>query len=694
MGIQGLSSYITQRKNKFMKNHELHDTYLVIDGNCIMFQTYVTNKCNYCFGGDYDKFAFLIAEFFDSLLKCNITPLIILDGAMEDKKLSTLYSRAKLRISRASMSEPSNPLPLQALLVKDVFKYILRSKNIKIVQACFEADDNIASIARILNCPVLSFDSDFFIYDVMYIPYNTLQQGIFRNSNGRGFVKHCKLFKYDFFVKSFPGLRREVLPLASVLLGNDFISINVFKNFLSTLKVSKKTKEGFSRNKLHLRIETVFRWLQRQSLDSAITKVICKLDSEKRQSIVEVIEMIINGYLKTESFMLSPLGFSPEYIHQAMRKISYKTYKYKKISNFIDCNLEIRDDESYLSWDEELINSSSPEEFIIVKPVTIHNLDKIVPSWFMYEYNAANFPPYFLDMINRQLIVVSEQLEDYNYPTCINISLKIISVIFRLLSKGTTNCDILKYIARGEDLDIKEYELNCKNYNIDCEIPSLQNLVNLTAIERRKIFTSTLGISDSVAVEFPPQWRVYVATIKYWFKEAEEIFTTKYHLTTLILGIVYHVIKKIIYQRTYLETDFRNIRSHDAYREFQGFILESMPIKDALERVTVNECLSAEQFFKPFLNIHMNERFNKTIVHAFSLFQNCLKYSMHFNSLLGCPYPNINVADFFSSGTLIYNLYSYLKNYNNLNEQVKHIFRNSPNILQLIVSISTQINEL
>lgn len=677
-----------------MRNHELHDTYLAIDGNCIMFQTYVTNKCNYCFGGDYHEFAYLIAEFFDSLLKCNITPLIILDGGMEDKKLSTLYSRARLRISRASMSGPSNELPLQALLVKDVFKYILKNKNIKIVQASFEADDNIASIARILNCPVLSFDSDFFIYDVMYIPYNCLQQGVFRNSNSHGFVKRCKIFNYDFFVQSFPGLRREVLPLASVLLGNDFISINVFKNFLSSLKVSKKMKQNFSRNKLHLRIETVLRWLQRQSLDSAITKVISKINPDKQTSIIEVIEMIINGYLNTEPVLLGPLGFSSEYIHRVTQRKPREQYKFKKLGNFIECNQEIRDDESYLSWDEDLINSSSPEEFCVIKPGTKHNLDKIVPAWFMYEYNAANFPPYFLDMINRQLIVVSEQLEDHNYPTCINISLRIVSVIFMLLSKGTTNCTILKYIARGKDLDIEEYELNCESYSINCEIPPLENLINLTVMDRRKIFISTLRISDKIVVEFPPHWRLYIATIKYWLKEADEIFSTKYHLMTLILGIIYHVIKRIINCGTYLGNSFRNVKVNDDYKEFQGFILETMPVKDALERVTINECLSAEQFYKPFLHIHVNEEFNKTIVHAFSLFQNCLKYSMHLNALLGCPYTSINVADFFSSGTLIYNLYNYLKNYNHLKDQVKHIFRNSPNILQLIVSVSTQIQEL
>ena len=99
MGILGLTTYISQRSDLHLQYFELHDSYLVIDGNSLASQLYMNHsKCNCCFGGDYDKYARSIEKFFDSLAKCNITPLVLIDGGIEDKKIATCRSRVRKKV--------------------------------------------------------------------------------------------------------------------------------------------------------------------------------------------------------------------------------------------------------------------------------------------------------------------------------------------------------------------------------------------------------------------------------------------------------------------------------------------------------------------------------------------------------------------------------------------------------------------
>ena len=99
MGIPGLTTYIAQRSDMHLQPFELYDTYLVIDGNALASQLYIKYaKCNCCFGGDYDKYARSLEEFFDSLAKCNITSLVLIDGGCEQKKIKTIRKRIRDKV--------------------------------------------------------------------------------------------------------------------------------------------------------------------------------------------------------------------------------------------------------------------------------------------------------------------------------------------------------------------------------------------------------------------------------------------------------------------------------------------------------------------------------------------------------------------------------------------------------------------
>ena len=70
----------------------------------------------------------------------------------------------------------------------------MKEKNIRCTQCLFEADNAIASVAKILNCPVLSYDSDFYIYGSLYIPFNTLDKYAIKSGTGKGYMIRCKNF--------------------------------------------------------------------------------------------------------------------------------------------------------------------------------------------------------------------------------------------------------------------------------------------------------------------------------------------------------------------------------------------------------------------------------------------------------------------------------------------------------------------
>ena len=87
-----------------------------------------------------------------------------------------------------------------------------------------EADTEIASLAYVWNCPVLSNDSDFFIFDIKagYIPFEFLEW----NSSSLT----ASVF-YRQKLASHHRIRAELIPLWASLAGNDYVSRDLSSTF-------------------------------------------------------------------------------------------------------------------------------------------------------------------------------------------------------------------------------------------------------------------------------------------------------------------------------------------------------------------------------------------------------------------------------------------------------------------------------
>ncbi|XP_051166627.1 protein asteroid [Leptopilina boulardi] len=705
MGIRGLATYMAQRSDWHLKPFELHNTYLVIDGNALASQLYIQHaKCNCSFGGDYDKYARTICEFFDSLAKCNITPLVIFDGGCEEKKIKTVRKRIRDKVGSAFGYNPTTQRSYKffPLLMKEVFKEILSKKGINYVQTLFEADDEIASVARILNCPVLSLDSDFYIYNVMYIPINTLDPFMVQNRPGIGYVKRCKIYRVESLLKQFPGLDSLHLPLASTLLGNDYVNCRTFKEFFLHLRLAKATKMRY--NQQQRRIEATILWLSKHSFHNAITQILARLPQESRSKVLEIIEMIVNVYTTSDPQILISLGFPMEFVSEMKIKFKKEPFKYKSdddIKNFrpeedvedgeeLECDLTDLEEEEMVKDDPEFRYDP--------------NIEKVAPPWFIEEFQMGRYASYFIDIFTRRFYVCPPQIEDYSYPAAIKISTKIISVIYSLLTKGLQGPVLLSYLCRGSGKNVIVNKLEAKENMLGCQLPNLFDLRKLPIIIRKKILDETLGIPEMALATLPNEWQLYVATIIFWMSQQEKPSGTNCHLYSLLYSMLFSVVdNKIGYHRSeqyfhqkydqHIKTIFYN-RENQQHEQLN----QNLTIFQAYCQINIDDCLLAAPFLLNNFEIDQHllwnvKKFNISIVHAFAQFQICLRHSVHLNALLGFPYQQTRISELFN-GTLVYNLYTNFKGRNDIDAYVFHQLQNSPTLLRLFNLLLANIKGL
>ncbi|XP_029037038.1 protein asteroid-like [Osmia bicornis bicornis] len=696
MGIKGLTKFISNRSDHYLEYYELHDTYLVIDGNSICCQLYISYaNCNCVFGGDYDKYAQCVSDFFDNLLKCNITPLVLFDGAYENKKMKTIISRTRQWIHTASSFCPLSQRRIKffPLFLWKVFKNVLKEKNIRYMQCLFEADNAIASVAKILNCPVLSYDSDFYIYGSLYIPFNTFDNYATKSGIGKGYVICCKIYRTERLLNSFKGLDESMLPLAAILLGNDYVNRCTFRNFFCHLKL-----HGVSRSTHNIqqrRIEKTFIWLSKYTLDKAVAGILSTLDKPIRQRVLHLIETNINSYTNASTEILTPLGFSKDYVAQVNSHHLNRIFKYDGDIDSLTYIEEIGEKDGIDTSEEE------EEEIEIMnesESMSSNALVSNLPVWFINEFLMAEQEPYLLDIIIRGLYICPVQIEDYNYSSSIMICSRIINVIFALL-KSAVNDEVrhMSYMTRDENGGnlMTHFVLECTGSIVSCALPSLANLREVPLTIRRKILNDTLEVADMKHInEFPSEWILYIMCIKYWMKHLDPSRLFNSCTYSLYVCMLFHIIDIKIGKYRDLH-DFqckysKRLQAIEEKRKANGYkpnYSMNVSITKALNGVNPDDCILATPFFishfKMDTKLYSNpKKFNKFIVHKFAEFQNCLKFGMNLNTLLGEPYPPTNIANLYN-GTLLYNLSTNFQGRDDIERYINTVFHKSPSLLRV-----------
>uniref|UniRef100_A0A669AY31 Asteroid domain-containing protein n=1 Tax=Oreochromis niloticus TaxID=8128 RepID=A0A669AY31_ORENI len=179
-------------------------------------------------GGEYAAYESLIERFITALRTCEVDPYVVLDGGSDhtDKKLETVTQRAEQRIERAHRDGgKENVLPI---MTKWVFRQTLTRLKVPVAQCFGEADREIAALADKWQCPVLSNDSDFYIFNLSagLLPISYFQ---WQDVNGNGSKSYipCKRYYTSSFCIYFE-IQCQLLPTFAALAGNDYVKLQKF----------------------------------------------------------------------------------------------------------------------------------------------------------------------------------------------------------------------------------------------------------------------------------------------------------------------------------------------------------------------------------------------------------------------------------------------------------------------------------
>ncbi|XP_023324004.1 protein asteroid [Eurytemora carolleeae] len=294
MGIRGLSSYFSNR-DSFFQTVSLEGIEVIIDANNLRYSLYrACPGTNHAFGGDYDKYYRYVRHYFETFLKCNIRPILVFDGGYDvsDNKLRTTISRAKDQIRSCAGCRPTNQGKLQVypLLGKEVFLEVLRDLEIEILQTDFEADQIIAQMGMERGCPVLSNDSDFFVFSVDFIRLDSVD---LERSKAEGSLC-CELFNRQKFLEHYNIQNSEMLHLLASLIGNDYIPPSVFDIIFSNIKMAKKTKNSSER---HRKIRGLIVWLSKETqVSTALDRILGCFQEKDRKALKEKVLWSLQVY--------------------------------------------------------------------------------------------------------------------------------------------------------------------------------------------------------------------------------------------------------------------------------------------------------------------------------------------------------------------------------------------------------------
>ena len=232
MGIRYLSTFV-EHHFKGWKRIPVRGK-LIIDISAVLpllFEKVSTEHNELC-GGDYVSVAREMSRFLQTLVDAGIDPIVVLSGTFNYDKADTIERRVEeKRKYIANLLLPVEKRDYEVKIRSVSTRYLSNTAIIESVKqvvgdqnlfvADRTADVDIACLAIHHQCPVLSNDSDFYIFPLLYgyIPYSRLDWNDVRNNCIIG-----EFYFYQVFCRQF-GIRDEsLLTLIPVITGNDTVA--------------------------------------------------------------------------------------------------------------------------------------------------------------------------------------------------------------------------------------------------------------------------------------------------------------------------------------------------------------------------------------------------------------------------------------------------------------------------------------
>lgn len=610
MGVHGLTSFV-EGNHQFLTEMRLRDCRLVIDGCSLYFQLYFKSGLDQARGGDYDMFAVLVRQFFAALSECAVQPFVVVDGGMDqtDKKFKTLQERTQSKIREAHALSRGSHGYILPLLAREVFKQVLFELGVPLVQCISEADFEIASLAKHWGCPVLTNDSDFYIFDLKggYLPFSFFQ---WNNVSGKFTDRYipARHFTVNRFCSHFNHMNKQLLPLFAVITGNDYTPGKITENFFSRVEFERVPSGWKSGRSSSPRIGAFLTWLSQFS---------SPVDA------LEVVLVILGGQQKGNL--------------RAQLSARLKDYQLPQNSSLAQ----------YFSSPQPALPDAQGLPMALVPQ----------PEWLLKMITSAKLSSFVLDVLVLQKVLLVAQVENSHLASSHMTSLSIRKTIYSLLlekpkqdsqkpqtgtQRGRGRGDINRQSqGKGGQFDtpcVDEYdrhELNLKKNTVEVYGPTFVPQLQLTAIDkasaqvRLQVLLGTLGVMEHVLQPLPPQLCLAVCVTFFWMnnckpKPAQPL------LHAILLGFVYG------------ELSWRRAHPND-------------PLFGSKASASVCQRLSQ-------LRVSPGQRrgLDLGVAHLLSQWQSCMWVTMFLNQLLCFPLPEPQCAWVFS-GSLLHGLEAAIK---------------------------------
>ena len=478
MGVQGLTSFVDENPVLLTDLH-LHNTRVLVDGNNLCYFLYFNYyDINLRYGGDYDIYAESLRCYFKTLRTCNVEPYIIFDGAYENKrKLRTSLSRSRDRLLHATRIANGHEGHILPLLSFETFQNVLTELEIKHMRIDFEADDQLAALANEWACPVMSNDSDFFIFSLKggFIIFDYLnleiRQGI---KDGVPFkYLNVQIYYLDTLLSCYKGMDHDKVALFATLMGNDYVERNHFNNFFAKAKLPESPLSSTRRS--HGRMASLLSWLETApDVESAISTISSYIPDDRQKSVQDLILTSVKYYTCIQSDL-------KDYFENGECKIKNKN-RWKSYAN---------------------------QRF---------------PEWLVGRLRRNEVPLYVLNTLVGRRLMLHCQVEVMNYPSSFEVATNLHMVLFSILA---TLDNLSDKKSSKERFTVNMYDREKKNMRWKkvgtfhqlpdgTPIPDLHLIPDLTQTERERILLTSMGVPPDRLAEIPSALRLFVAVICYW----------------------------------------------------------------------------------------------------------------------------------------------------------------------------------
>ncbi|PIO03587.1 hypothetical protein AB205_0191260 [Aquarana catesbeiana] len=498
MGIQGLMSFVGSNRN-FCNNVQMRNTKLIIDGNNLYHKLYFDSGLDLVHGGDYAAFTDILNKFFESLAVCNIEAYVVFDGGCDisDKKLETQKERFKEKIRMAANLSTGKGGSVLPLLIREVFLQVLKKMNVPFVQCFAEADKEIVALANLWNCPVLTFDSDFCIFEIKagYCPLNSFQWkniGTIKESQDCYIPAHS--FSAQRLCNYFNNLNMSLLPLFAVLTGNDYISLRALETFFSRVHFPIGNVSHSGRK--HVQIQGLLHWLSRfADVEEAMENVLKYLNLKDRESARQLLYSAMEEYNLNETVNLEPFFHGGLYVSPTAVQLN-------------------------------------------------------LPDWVQNALAKGSLSPLLSDALVLRRVFLHAQVEDFRRMSAHSVTQPIREVIYALLlnmyqssQAELQECKRTKRIFVEEfnrlETSVRRSKVEISFISEDCnEDLSLQNLPGLSSATSLKLLLRTIEVKMTDLKSVPPAHHLTLATLCYWIQHADPKVKV-HHFKAVLIGIVY-----------------------------------------------------------------------------------------------------------------------------------------------------------